>query len=247
MRMLFTAAVAFLLTLSLDAASAPQRPESSPVVPYRIRVADAVLRDLQDRLARTRFPNEIRDAGWEYGTDLSYLKALVIYWRERFDWRAQERRLNQFDQFTTTIDGLKIHFIHQRSKNPNAMPLALTHGWPGSIYEFVNVIGPLTDPVGHGGRTEDAFHVVAISLPGFGFSDKPNERGYGPARVAEIIAKLMARLGYTRYGVQGEIGAASSAGSSRCKTRSTSQVCISISALPSRRVRTGTPGYRRPS
>ena len=121
----------------------------------------------------------------------------------RFDWRAAERRLNQFDQFTTNIDGLDIHFIHQRSKNPNAMPLAVTHGWPGSVVEFTKIIGPLTDPAAHGGTAGDAFHVVAISLPGFGFSGKPTERGYGPERIAGIIAKLMARLGYTRYGLQG--------------------------------------------
>jgi len=173
------------------------------IVPFRIQVSDAVLADLKQRLARTRFPDEIRGAGWDYGTDLTYLKTLVTYWRDTFDWRAAERRLNQFSQFKTNIDGLEIHFIHQRSSNPNAMPLVLTHGWPGSIVEFTKVIGPLTDPVGHGGRAEDAFHVVAISLPGFGFSGKPAERGYGPERVAGIIAKLMARLGYSRYGAQG--------------------------------------------
>ena len=121
----------------------------------------------------------------------------------QFDWRAAERRLNQFDQFTTNIDGLDIHFIHQRSKNPNAMPLAVTHGWPGSVVEFTKIIGPLTDPAAHGGNASDAFHVVAISLPGFGFSGKPTERGYSPERIAGIIAKLMARLGYTKYGLQG--------------------------------------------
>ena len=176
---------------------------SDAIVPFKIQVADSVLRDLKERLARTRFPEEIPGVGWDYGTDLTYLKSLVAYWRDRYDWRAQERRLNQFDQFTTDIDGLKIHFIHQRSKEPNAMPLAITHGWPGSIYEFTKVIGPLTDPVKYGGRAQDAFNVVAISLPGFGFSGKPRERGYSPEKAADIIAKLMARLGYQRYGVQG--------------------------------------------
>ncbi len=178
-------------------------PAGEAIVPYRINVPDAVLRDLKDRLARTRFPDQLQNVGWDYGTDPGYLKPLVEYWRDTFDWRAQERKLNQFDQFTTTIDGLTIHFIHQKSKLPNAMPLALTHGWPGSIYEFHKVIGPLTDPVAHGGRAEDAFNVVAISLPGFGFSGHPAERGYSPQKMAGIIAKLMARLGYTKYGVQG--------------------------------------------
>jgi len=174
-----------------------------PVRPFKIQVSEEALSDLRVRLARTRFPGEIRGAGWDYGTELSYLRALVAYWRDRFDWRAAERRLNQFEQFTTTIDGLDIHFIHQRSRNPKAMPLAITHGWPGSVAEFTKIIGPLTDPAAHGGRAEDAFHVVAMSLPGFGFSGKPLDRGYGPERMADILATLMARLGYTRYGVQG--------------------------------------------
>jgi epoxide hydrolase len=174
-----------------------------PVVPFKIQVSEDVLADLRQRLALTRFPGEIREAGWDYGTDLRYLRELVGYWRDRFDWRAAERRLNQFDQFTTNIDGVDIHFVHQRSRNPNAMPLAVTHGWPGSVAEFTKIIGPLTDPAAHGGRAEDAFHVVAMSIPGFGFSGKPLDRGYGPERMADALAKLMARLGYTRYGVQG--------------------------------------------
>jgi microsomal epoxide hydrolase len=162
-----------------------------------------VLRDLQQRLGRTRWPDALNNVGWQYGTDPAYLRTLVDYWQRGYDWRAQERRLNQFDQFTTTVDGLKIHFIHQRSKEPGAMPLVLTHGWPGSIYEFTKVIGPLTDPVKYGGRREDAFHVVAISLPGFGFSEAPHDRGYSPEKMAGIIAQLMARLGYQKYGAQG--------------------------------------------
>jgi pimeloyl-ACP methyl ester carboxylesterase len=178
-------------------------PAQEAIVPFKIQVPDAVLSDLRQRLARTRFPGEIAGSEWDYGTNLGYLKELVAYWRDTFDWRAAERRLNQFDQFTTNIDGLDIHFIHQRSKDPNALPLAVTHGWPGSIAEFTKVIGPLTNPAAHGGSAADAFHVVAISLPGFGFSGKPAERGYAPERIAGIIAKLMARLGYTRYGLQG--------------------------------------------
>jgi microsomal epoxide hydrolase len=173
------------------------------VVPYKIHVSDEVLRDLKSRLARTRLPDQLHDVGWDYGADPLYVRTLVEYWRTRFDWRAQESRLNQFDQFVTTVDGLEIHFIHQKSKIPGALPIVLTHGWPGSIYEFYKVIGPLTDPVKYGGRAEDAFTVVAISLPGFGFSERPHDRGYSPERMAGIIAKLMARLGYTRYGVQG--------------------------------------------
>jgi microsomal epoxide hydrolase len=173
------------------------------VTPFTIQVPEPVLADLKQRLARTRFPDEIPGAGWDYGTDLTYLKSLVTYWANTFDWREQERRLNQLPQFTTTIDGLAIHFVHQRSKNPNALPLVITHGWPGSFIEFTKIIGPLSDPVSHGGRPEDAFHVVAVSLPGFGFSDKPRERGFAPARMASIISTLMARLGYSRYGAQG--------------------------------------------
>ncbi len=176
---------------------------SPAVTPYTIHVSDEVLRDLKDRLARTRLPGEIDNSGWDYGSNLAYVRELVAYWRDRFDWRRQERALNQFPQFTTNIDGLNIHFIHQRSPQANAMPLVLVHGWPGSIFEFTKIIGPLTDPVKHGGRAEDAFHVVALSLPGFGFSDKPRERGYSPEKMADIIAKLMARLGYQKYGAQG--------------------------------------------
>ncbi len=173
------------------------------IVRFTIHVPDAVLADLHERLARTRFPDAIDGTGWDYGTDTAYLKELVAYWQNTYDWRAAERRLNALPQFTTEIDGLTIHFIHQKSKEPNALPLVLTHGWPGSIYEFTKIIGPLTDPVAYGGRAEDAFDVVAISLPGFGFSGIPNERGWSPERMAGVIAKLMARLGYTKYGAQG--------------------------------------------
>jgi pimeloyl-ACP methyl ester carboxylesterase len=199
--------IASALAASAATAAGPNQaspPRSSEAItPFTITVSDTVLRDLKERLARTRFPDTLGGAGWEYGTDPAYLKSLVDYWRTGYDWRAAERRLNQFDQYTTTIDGLTIHFIHQRSIEPNAMPLAITHGWPGSIYEFNKIIGPLTDPVKYGGRAEDAFHVVAISLPGFGFSEKPRERGWNPEKMAGVIAKLMARLGYQKYGAQG--------------------------------------------
>src|SRR6476620_9901140 len=196
--------VALLMAVSAGATLSGQaRSSDEAIVPFKINVPDSVLRDLRERLARPRFPVQLENVGWDYGNDPAYLKPLVEYWRDKFDWRAQERKLNEFDQFTTNIDGLKIHFIHQKSRVPNAMPLVLTHGWPGSIYKFHNVIGPLTDPVKYGGRPEDAFTVVAISLPGFGFSERPKERGYNPERMAGIIAKLMSRLGYSRYGVQG--------------------------------------------
>jgi pimeloyl-ACP methyl ester carboxylesterase len=173
------------------------------IAPFEIRVPDAVLSDLKERLSRARFADEFPEVGWDYGTNLAYIQDLVAYWRDQFDWRAQEQRLNRFDQFTTNIDGLNIHFIHQRSSAPNAMPLLLLNGWPSSIVEYSKVIGPLTDPVAHGGRVEDAFHVIIPSMPGYGFSDKPRERGYNQERIAGMWVKLMARLGYTRYGTHG--------------------------------------------
>jgi len=172
------------------------------ITPFTIRVPDAVLADLKTRLQRPRFAPPLQ-GDWQYGTDLTYLKNLVTYWRDKFDWRAQERKLNQFEQFTTNIDGLNIHFIHRKSKQPNAFPLLITHGWPGSFVEFTKIIGPLTDPVANGGRAEDAFDVVIPSIPGYGFSDKPTAPGYDPTRVALMESKLMARLGYQRYGAQG--------------------------------------------
>lgn len=146
--------------------------------PFRIAVPDAVLTDLNERLARTRFPDEIEGASWDYGTNLAYLKDLVTYWRTKFNWREQERRLNQMPQFKTTIDGVDVHFVHQRASRADATPLVFIHGWPGSFYEVTKVIGPLTNPTAHGGRAEDAFHVVALSLPGYGFSGKARQPGY---------------------------------------------------------------------
>src|SRR5262249_29418505 len=179
---------------SLDAGYTQRATESSAIVPFKIQVPDAVLADLKRRLAQARFADEFPDAGWDYGTNLAYLKRLVEYWRDKYDWRVQERRLNTFDQFKTNIDGVDIHFIHQRSKNPNAMPLLLLNGWPSSIIEYEKVIGPLT---------ESSFHVVIPPMPGFGFSGKPRERGYNPERIARMWVQLMARLGYTRYAAHG--------------------------------------------
>lgn len=186
--------------VALTAASAAFAQE---IRPFKIEVPEAELVDLKQRLARTRWPDEIDEAGWDYGVPLGTMKELVAYWRDQYDWRAAERKLNELPQFKTNIDGLDIHFIHVRSKEPAALPLVLIHGWPGSVFEFHNVVGPLTDPAAHGGKREDAFHVVCPSLPGFGFSDKPRERGWSVSRMSEVVAKLMARLGYTRYAAQG--------------------------------------------
>jgi pimeloyl-ACP methyl ester carboxylesterase len=197
---------AFLTVVLVFDAGAPllaQPVDPGSVRPFTIHVPDAAIADLKARLARARFPRPLQDDGWTYGTDVRYLRGLVDYWRDRFDWREQERRLNAFEQFTTNIDGLNIHFIHRRSKQPRALPLLITHGWPGSFVEFTKIIGPLTDPAAHGGRAEDAFDVVIPSIPGFAFSDAPREPGYAPARIADVEARLMARLRYTRYGVQG--------------------------------------------
>lgn len=175
----------------------------SAIRPFTIQIPEADIEDLKARLAMARIPDQIPNTGWDYGTDMSYLRELIDYWRNDFDWREQESALNEFDQFVTQIDGVDIHFIHQRSTHPDAMPLLLTHGWPGSIAEFRKIIGPLTQPELYGGDPADAFHVVAPSLPGFGFSGKPTERGYNPERMAHTLAALMQRLGYERYGAQG--------------------------------------------
>ncbi|MEE9280200.1 MAG: epoxide hydrolase family protein [Myxococcota bacterium] len=170
---------------------------------FEVSVPDAVLEDLQLRLANPRFPDQLEGAGWDYGTELEYLRELVDYWRYEFDWRAQEKILNRFAQYKTRIDDLEIHFVHAKSGEPSALPLVITHGWPGSVFEFYKIIGPLTDPAAHGGRAEDAFHVVCPSMPGYGFSSAPTKPGFDVRAVAETIAKLMAALGYEAYGAQG--------------------------------------------
>jgi epoxide hydrolase len=171
--------------------------------PFTIAIADQDIADLRERLARSRLPEMLPDTGWSYGTDTAYLTELLDYWQHDFDWREQERQLNRFDQFVTDINGLDIHFIHVRSPHANATPLMITHGWPGSIVEFHKLIEPLTRPELHGGSVDDAFHVVAPSLPGFAFSEKPAEPGYNPEKMAHTLAALMQRLGYSRYGLQG--------------------------------------------
>jgi pimeloyl-ACP methyl ester carboxylesterase len=170
---------------------------------FRIEIPDADLRDLRDRLALTRWPESETVQDWSQGVPLAYLKELCGYWGERYDWRATEARVNALPHFHTVIDGLGIYFLHVRSPHADALPLVITHGWPGSIVEFLKVIGPLTDPTAHGGDSGDAFHVVCPSLPGYGFSDKPTRPGWGVQRIAAAWTVLMARLGYERYGAQG--------------------------------------------
>jgi microsomal epoxide hydrolase len=171
--------------------------------PFRIDIPQADLDDLRDRLARTRWPDELPGVGWAYGVPAGYLKELAEYWRTSYDWRRHEARLNELPQFTTTIDGANVHFLHVRSPEPGALPLVMTHGWPGSVVEFLEVIGPLTDPRAHGGDPADAFHVVCPSIPGYGFSGPTRETGWDNGRVARAVAELMRRLGCTRYGAQG--------------------------------------------
>ncbi len=170
---------------------------------FDIRVDDSVLGDLRRRLDQARLPDQIEDTGWEYGIPTDYLRVLVASWRDEYDWRAQEARLNQLEHFRTTVDGQSIHFVHARSEHAGALPLLLTHGWPGSVVEFLDVIPRLTTPEAFGGEAKDAFHVVAPSLPGYGFSEPTRTRGWDVSRIARAFATLMARLGYDRYGAQG--------------------------------------------
>lgn len=172
------------------------------IEPFTIHVEDDVLDDLKQRLAMTRWPDEIGE-NWHYGTDQAWLRSLVDYWRESFDWRAAEADLNRFDHFRTRIENRYVHFIHQRSSNENALPLVMTHGWPGSIAEFLKIIPMLTEPQLFGGNAEDAFHVVCPSIPGYGFSDAPTAPRFDQSRVAEGHIEIMRRLGYERYGAAG--------------------------------------------
>ena len=173
------------------------------VTEFTIRAEDSALADLKERLERTRLPDQIPGSGWDYGSDRAYMEELLEYWRTKYDWRKHEAQLNELPHFKTSIDGIDMHFVHVRSKEDAAMPLVITHGWPGSVYEFMDVIGPLTDPVGHGGRAEDAFHLVLPSMPGYGFSGPAHQRGMSVDSVAGVVAKLMDRLGYERYAAQG--------------------------------------------
>jgi pimeloyl-ACP methyl ester carboxylesterase len=173
------------------------------ITPFRIAIPDADLDDLRQRLRGTRWPDELPDVGWDYGIPVRETRDLATYWHDGYDWRSWEARLNAFPQFQTTIDGQNIHFLHVRSPEPDALPLILTHGWPGSIVEFIDLVGPLMDPRAHGGDPADAFHVVAPSIPGFTLSGHTHERGWDVRRIARAWQVLMARLGYSRYGAQG--------------------------------------------
>ena len=195
---------------------ANDRADARDIQPFRIDIPQADLDDLQDRLARTRWAEELPGEtfrateqtgpvapGWEYGVPLDYVKERVDYWRDGYDWRAWEERLNAHPQYVTTIDGQTIHFVHVRSTEPNALPVILTHGWPNSFVEYLELIGPLTDPRAHGGDPADAFDVVIPSIPGFAFSGPTREPGWNRYRTARAWAELMERLGYDRYGTHG--------------------------------------------
>ena len=174
------------------------------VEPFKIEVSDEILKDLRERLDRTRFPDEVPDTGWEYGANLAYVKELVEHWRTRYDWRKHEAEINHFSHFKTMIDDLDIHFIHEKGRGPNPKPLLLSHGWPGSVYEFMQIIPMLTDPGAYGGDPNQSFTVVAPSLPGYGFSGHPRARAMNIQAIAEIFHKLMTDvLGYKRYCAQG--------------------------------------------
>jgi pimeloyl-ACP methyl ester carboxylesterase len=174
-----------------------------PAEPFSIHVPDAVLADLTRRLDATRWPDEIEGAAWDLGVNQAYMRSLAEYWRNAYDWRRQEAKLNQLPQYRIAIDGLHIHFVHVRGKGPAPLPLIITHGWPGSFIEMTKLIPLLTDPAAHGGTAEDAFDVIVPSLPGYGFSDRPRERGMNPQKIAGLWTRLMQELGYQRFAAQG--------------------------------------------
>ena len=176
---------------------------SARVEPFRVEASEAALANLRARLRAIRWPDRETVDDWSQGVPLDYLRDLVTYWLDRYDWRAREDHINSYAQFRAQVRGIGIHFVHVRSRHADAAPLILSHGWPGSIVEFLGVIGPLTDPGAHGGSAADAFHVVCPSLPGYGFSDKPIARGCGVEKIAELWDELMVMLGYERYYAQG--------------------------------------------
>jgi len=198
-------------TNAVAVAAAPasrEAPGAEAIHPFRAHVSDAAITDLRRRLAATRWPSRELVPDRSQGVQLATLQELVRYWTSEYDWRKGEARLNALPQFTTEIDGVEIHFIHVRSRHENALPLIMTHGWPGSVFELLETVGPLTDPTAHGGNPEDAFHLVLPSLPGYGFSGEPTELGWNSGRIARAWDVLMKRLGYTRYVAQGgDVGA----------------------------------------
>jgi pimeloyl-ACP methyl ester carboxylesterase len=201
------AAVPFGVLLLAACATPPVAEQATAtdaaIRPFRANVPKEALGDLRRRVAATRWPDRETVTDRSQGVQLAKLQELVRYWRNGYDWRKAEARLNALPQFITTIDGVDIHFIHVRSRHPNAMPLIMTHGWPGSVFELLKAVGPLTDPTAHGGRAEDAFDLVLPSMPGYGFSGKPTGTGWDPDRIARAWAELMRRLAYTRYVAQG--------------------------------------------
>jgi pimeloyl-ACP methyl ester carboxylesterase len=191
------------LAMSVAASSSAQT-ERARVERFTINVPADVLRDLDERLARTRWPDQLPGTAWSYGADTAYLRELVAYWQDDYDWRAQERALNRFEHYRAAIDDTRIHFVHMKSRDPNAIPVLLLHGWPSTFLQMLDIIPMLADPEAHGLPSAPSFHVVAASLPGFGFSDVPLRPGVGFATTAELMAKLMHdALGYERYGVRG--------------------------------------------
>jgi len=236
--------------------------DSTAIRPFQIDVPEEQLAELRRRVAATRLPSKELVADRSQGVQLATIEALLRYWATEYDWRACEAKLNGLEHFLTEIDGVDIHFIHVRSRHENALPLVMTHGWPGSVIELLEVVGPLTDPTAHGGRAEDAFDLVLPSLPGYGFSGEPTEVGWDPGRTARAWAELMRRLGYTRYVAQGgDVGASvtdawparhprgSSASTSTCWWRRWPSPTARRRNPPSRSVRRSTrsPHSRRPA
>jgi epoxide hydrolase len=197
---LLLAALLLFPSLVLGQAQLPAEPGPATIRPFKMHVPDCVLIDLRRRLAEAKWPDQLPGTTWEYGADIKKVRELADYWQNGYDWRAQEAKINRFDQFTTEIDGQQIYFIHQRSSRPDAIPLMLIHGWPGSIVEFLALIEPLIDPKD---KNSPAFDVIVPSLPGFGFSGPTTTRGWGPQRIAKALVVLMDRLGYSKYGIQG--------------------------------------------
>src|ERR1700734_1172287 len=197
---LLLAALLLPSAIALGQTQLPAKPEPAPIRPFKMHVPDRVLIDLRHRLAEATWPDQLPGTTWEYGADIKKVRGLADYWQNGYDWRAQEAQINQFDQFTTEIDGQQIYFIHERSTHTDAIPLMLIHGWPGSILEFEKLIGPLTYPKE---KNSPAFDVIIPSLPGFGYSEPTTTRGWGPQRMAKALVVLMDRLGYSKYGIQG--------------------------------------------